>query len=167
MCTRRRSRRAYPHRTAPPQRQSQRLFSQEQPIKLYTASLAVALAFGLCQVAAADEPAAVVQDARSPDLVAPAVAASQNPQPPASQDLRTPDQIAPAGVSQDFRAPDQSTSAPSVLASPVAATDAIASADGGLSTLWIVLICLAGVAALAAAGYTTMRVAHAHGRPSG
>jgi hypothetical protein len=136
-------------------------------MKLYTAVLAVALAFGLCQVAAADGPATVVQDARSPDLVAPAAAASQNPQTPASQDLRTPDQVTPAGVSQDFRAPDQSTSAPSVLASPVAATDAIATSDGGLSTLWIVLICLGGAAALVAAGYTTMRVAHAHSRPSG
>ena len=95
-------------------------------MKLYTAFLAVALAFGLCQVTAADGPAAALQDSRSPDLVAPAAAASQNLQTPASQDLRTPDQVAPAGASQDFRAPDQSTSAPSVLASPVAATDAIA-----------------------------------------
>jgi hypothetical protein len=53
------------------------------------------------------------------------------------------------------------------LASPVAATDAIATSDGGLSTLWIVVICLGGAVALAAAGYTTTRVAHAHGRPSG
>jgi len=136
-------------------------------MKLYTAFLAVALAFGLCQVTAADEPAAGVQDARSPDLVAPAAAAAQDLARPASQDLRTPDQVAPAGASQDLRAPDQSTSAASVLASPIAATDAIATSGGGLSTLWIVLLCLGGVAALTAAGYTTMRVAHAHGRPSG
>jgi hypothetical protein len=38
------------------------------------------------------------------------------------------------------------------VTSPVAATDAIATSGGGLSTMWIVLICLGGVAALAAAG---------------
>jgi hypothetical protein len=65
-------------------------------MKLYTAFRAVALAFGLCQVTAADGPAAALQDARSPDRVT--------------------------------------------------------ASDGGLSTLWIVLICLGGVAALAAAG---------------
>jgi hypothetical protein len=34
-------------------------------MKLYTAFRAVALAFGLCQVTAADGPAAALQDARS------------------------------------------------------------------------------------------------------
>jgi hypothetical protein len=129
-----------------------------------------------------------VQDARSPDLVAPAVAAPQDLRAPdqlavaapqalrapdqvapadATQDLRAPDQVAAVAATQDLRAPDQSTSAPSVPASPVEATDAVSTSGGGLSTMWIVLICLGGAAALAAAGYTAMRVAYAHGRPSG
>jgi hypothetical protein len=158
-------------------------------MKPHTAFLAVALAFGLCQVAAADAPAAGVQDARSPDLVAPAVATPQDLRAPdqvaavattqdlraadqvapadATQDLRAPDQVAAAAATQDLRAPDQSTPAPSGLASPVEATDAVSTSGGGLSTMWIVLICLGGAAALAAAGYTAMRVADAYGRPSG
>jgi hypothetical protein len=70
----------------------------------------------------------------------------------ATQDLRAPDQVAAVAATQDLRAPDQSTSAPSVPASPVEATDAVSTSGGGLSTMWIVLICLGGVAALAAAG---------------
>jgi len=91
----------------------------------YTAFLAVALAFGLCQVTAADGPAAS-PDARSLELVTPAAAASQNLQTFASQDCvrpttwrppadhaRRPSPRPPLGLgSQDGRRPDERQSEP-------------------------------------------------------
>jgi hypothetical protein len=109
-------------------------------MKAFTAILAIVLGLCVCSSAAA---AATYQDLRNPDQVA----------PPRGhvQDLRSPDRVAPVAV--DVTAP---TTAPAP-----ASTDANA-AGGGLGTLWIVLISVVGAVLLAAGGYATTRVAHAH-----
>jgi hypothetical protein len=103
------------------------------------------------------------QDLRNPDQVAPAAATLQ--------DLRNPDQVAPStGAVQDLRNPDQV--APMSLAVPeveplVASASALDTTEGGLDALWIVLIAIGGVVALAGASYATLRFAHAHGHLTG
>jgi hypothetical protein len=119
-------------------------------MKSFTALLAVALMLCASQVALA-----------RPADSGPAPAASSS----AQKDLRSPDQVAPSGAPlQDLRSPDQVGLAVPVPESPVATADAISTpADGGLTALWIVLISIGGAVALAAAGYTAMRVVHSHG----
>jgi hypothetical protein len=121
-------------------------------MKSFTALVAVALVLCLSLVASSSAQ----QDLRSPDQVAPTTAAQQ--------DLRSPDQVAPVSAAlQDLRSPDQIV--PGTPASPLpaaASTDAIPASDGGISTLWIVLISIGGAMTLAAAAYTTTRVARAH-----
>lgn len=141
-------------------------------MKSLTALLAVAAALCLSEAASAapavDSGLAVPanptsqQDLRSPDLVSPATAPSQ--------DLRSPDRTTSAAPLQDLRAPDRTMSAGSLAPESVVAPDsAMASADalstsgGGLSALWIVLISVGGALALASVAYTMMRVVHAHG----
>jgi glucose/arabinose dehydrogenase len=82
----------------------------------------------------------------------------------AQQDLRAPDQIAPAtAAQQDLRAPDQIVAVASTSPQPAAAsTEVTPASDGGISTIWIVLICIGGAMTLAAAAYTTTRAARAH-----
>jgi hypothetical protein len=119
-------------------------------MKSFTALLAVALVLSLSQAALA-----------APADSGPAPVANSS----AQQDLRSPDRVAPVGAPlQDLRSPDRTAPAVSAPESPLASADAISTSDGGLSTLWIVLISISGATALAAAGYTTMRVVHAHGR---
>jgi hypothetical protein len=134
-------------------------------MKLLTTLLAISLGLLVCSTAAADP-----QDLRNPDQVA--------PMPMLHQDLRNPDRIAPMPVPhQDLRNPDRiATAVPAELqdaatAASRAATasmpaDATPASDGGLSTLLIVLISIGGAVALAGAGYATVRLAHAHGRPA-
>jgi hypothetical protein len=128
-------------------------------MKVFATFLAVALGLWVCSAASA-----AAQDLRNPDQVAPA--------PATQQDLRNPDQIAPAHVThQDLRNPDRVAPEPALVTAPntapapsVASTDAIPAPDAGLSTLLIVLISTGTAVAVAGAAYTTMRIAHAHGR---
>jgi hypothetical protein len=121
-------------------------------MKSFTALLAVALLLCLSLVASSSAQ----QDLRSPDQIGPTTAAQQ--------DLRSPDQVTTTSAAlQDLRSPDQIVpSAPAAPQPAAASTDALPTSDGGISTLWIVLICIGGALTLAAAGYTTTRVAHAH-----
>jgi hypothetical protein len=139
-------------------------------MKSLTALLAVAAALCLSEAAlaapAVDSGLAApvtspVQDLRAPDRVAPAAAPLQ--------DLRAPDRTTNAAPHQDLRAPDRVTFegslAPESVVAPdtaVASTDALSTSGGGLSTLWIVLISLGGVA-FAGLAYTTMHFRRAHG----
>jgi hypothetical protein len=121
-------------------------------MKSFTALLAVALVLCLSMVASSSAQ----QDLRSPDQLAPATAAQQ--------DLRSPDRVTPSSaVLQDLRSPDQIVAGASASPQPAAAsTDVIPASDGGISTMWIVLICIGGAVTLAAAAYTTTRVARAY-----
>lgn len=121
-------------------------------MKSFTALLAVALVLCLSVVASSSAQ----QDLRSPDQLAPATAAQQ--------DLRSPDRVTPSSaVLQDLRSPDQIVAGASALPQPAAAsTDVIPASDDGISTIWIVLICIGGAMALAAAAYTGTRVARAY-----
>ncbi|HET9270418.1 MAG TPA: hypothetical protein VFO31_19715 [Vicinamibacterales bacterium] len=72
----------------------------------------------------------------------------------AQQDLRGPDQVSPARVvAQDLRGPDQVSPARVAVSTP----------EGGLSTLWIVLISLGGALTLAGIAYTGTHFVRQHG----
>jgi hypothetical protein len=134
--------------------------------------------------AAGSPTSASWQDLRSPDSVAPTESgpvpgparmhASTVQKPtPQGQDLRGERakdssqavDVTLAARGRTLRAPDGVAPTQRTVAPAAASSHATLPADGGLSTFLIVLISLAGAVALAGAGYTAMRLSHAHGAP--
>jgi hypothetical protein len=114
-------------------------------MKTLLAVLTVAIGLCVCGVAAAQ------QDLRSPDRVTPA--------PASTQDLRSPDQVAPTPVAtQDLRAPDRVVGASAVVPAADVVEAAVAPSDGGIGTLWIVLMSVSGALVLAGAAWCATRL---------